>query len=504
MSRNIYTKTCFREFSETSCVAFKYGMVSFKLPGCPFKTKTGGTFSRRSSEKACLFGKLVILRVLEEMDKLGYTYMLSSDLTRTVDNGTMIFRKSPRVPVSRPWRKCLCVTPLDLDKLVLIRCPENVQEAVRFSIGKTWTKGITYAREETISSINSSTDSSSETIFKVKLKGKPWSCAWASNNDEAVGSRKLVIEIVKNLEGLGWKFYAEVNIKGTADSMFFVYDPESASQREEYGMLCVNRVDRLRLIDFDENPNVISTVIRSLVNDYRSKHPQTQEFNNGTTEFKLDGSPFLATEGKEVVESRLMIAGVLAGLRELGYQVVSGLNFSRKLSEDKTSILFRKQFGYQSGGEGNFILHACIAPFDENILHIINFPTDVRQALREVIEQYYPYGIHSETYLSPHCLQLTLNGRPWNDSLAGHTGRRTDNFHARSMMLLLLKKANRYGWELVLSADLSCRHKTGKIKGSSRKDHVLDVHSWFFCFHGVQYYYQSQPDYPPPYQPGSN
>ena len=475
-------------------MAFKHGLVSFKLPGCPFKQGSGGAFSR-SSEKACIYGKVLILRVLEEMDKLGYNYLLSSDLARTVDNGAMIFRKSPRVPVSRPWRKCLCITPLDFDKLILIRCPENAQEAVRFSIGKAWPKGITYAREESISSLNaSSTESSSENIFKIKLKGKPWSNSWASNVDEDICSRKLIIEIVKNLEGLGWKFFAEVNLKGASDSLYFIYDPESASQREEYGMICFNRSDRLRLIDFDENPNVTSTVIRSLVNDYRAKHPQTQE-SSGTTEFKLDGNPFLAT-GKEVVESRLMIAGVLAAVRELGYQVVAGFDLSRK-PEDKTSILFRKQ-----GGEGNFLLHACIAPFDENVLHLINFPSDIRQELHEVVEQYYPYGIQSETYITPHCLEIRLNGRPWNDSFGGH-GRRTDNFHARSMMMLLLKKANRYGWELILSADLSGRHKTGKIKGSSRKDHGLDVHTWFFCFHGVQYYYQSQTDYPPSYQQAS-
>ena len=472
-------------------------MVSFKIPGRPFKQKSG-TFNQRSFERACLFGKLFILRVFEEMDKLGYTFLVSSDLTRTVDNGTLLFRKSPRVPVSRPWRKCLCIAPLDSDKLVLVRCPENAQEAVRFSIGKAWPKGITYAREETVSSINNSSTDHSETIFKIKLKGKPWSNSWLSNSEEAVGSRKLVIEIVKNLEGLGWKFYAEANLKGASDSLFFIYDPESASQREEYGMISLNRTDRLRLIDFDENPNVTSAVIRSLINDYRSIHPQTQEFN-GSTEFKLDGTPFLSI-GKEAVESRLMVAGVLASVRELGYQVVSGLNFSRK-PEDKTSILFRKQFGHQSG-EGNFLLHACISPFGESILHIINFPSEVRQALREVVEQYYQYGIHSEKYLSPHCLEIHLNGRPWNDSFNGY-GKRTDNFHARSMMMLLLKKANRYGWELVLSADVSSRHKAGKIKGSSRKDHPMDVHSWFFCFHGVQYYYQSQPDYPPSYQQAS-
>ena len=100
------------------------------------------------------------------MDKLGHTFLVSSDLTRTVDNGTLLFRKSPRVPVSRPWRKCLCIAPLDSDKLVLARCPENAQEAVRFSIGKAWPKGITYAREETVSSINNSSTDNSETNSK--------------------------------------------------------------------------------------------------------------------------------------------------------------------------------------------------------------------------------------------------------------------------------------------------------------------------------------------------
>ena len=52
--------------------------------------------------------------------------------------------------------------------------------------------------------------------------------------------------------------------------------------------------------------------------------------------------------------------------------------------------------------------------------------------------------------------------------------------HARSMLLLALKEAARYGWQLSASADVSAKY----VHQENGPDYPADVHSWFFCYQG--------------------
>ena len=61
--------------------------------------------------------------------------------------------------------------------------------------------------------------------------------------------------------------------------------------------------------------------------------------------------------------------------------------------------------------------------------------------------------------------------------------------HARSMLLLALKEAARYGWQLAASADVSAKY----VHQENGPDYPADVHSWFFCYQGsVQTLFQGQ------------
>ena len=48
------------------------------------------------------------------------------------------------------------------------------------------------------------------------------------------------------------------------------------------------------------------------------------------------------------------------------------------------------------------------------------------------------------------------------------------------MLLLALKEAARYGWQLAASADVSAKY----VHQENGPDYPADVHSWFFCYQG--------------------
>ena len=63
-----------------------YGAITFRLPGHPFRARGG--------KKNATLGKLIIVRLFEEMYKLGYDFITSSKLSRTpTDHSTLLFKK---------------------------------------------------------------------------------------------------------------------------------------------------------------------------------------------------------------------------------------------------------------------------------------------------------------------------------------------------------------------------------------------------------------------------
>ena len=77
-----------------------------------------------------------------------------------------------------------------------------------------------------------------------------------------------------------------------------------------------------------------------------------------------------------------------------------------------------------------------------------------------------------------YAITLHLKGQPWlRDS--------NDSMHGKSMLLLLLVKAEKLGWELIASADVSAKYVRGPaVLGPFRSESASDVDSWFFRYTG--------------------
>jgi hypothetical protein len=428
------------------------GAICFRLPGYPFVVKSG--------PMSAMTGKVFIARVFEEMYELGYDFVTCSDLSRTRDQGNLFFKKAPGNP-RRRRNAILCVAPGGTDKIFLTSCPDDVNRAITIAIGQAWPNGI---QSEYINRIQTSLT----TTTTWKLNETPWKRVWGA---ESVDCRILIMSIMEHLEKINWRFHAIANIEGELDALFFMNDPESAISGK-LSMLSLNRANRLRLINFSNNPGIVEAVTQSLKKT--NGHRPTVKNYHGSTEFKVSGKPFCST-GYESIACREMITGLLEVLRQNGYEVLTGIDVSSK-ANDKSSILFRKCVKSTNR-------HACISLNSANKVRIINFPTEVSFLLSHVINQHYLPGIikHESRWQIKRkssktpCHQIKLEGSPWNSDAI------SNSIHAKSMLTMLLKEAHKLNWELVASLDLSGKYVTqGFDPTKSVKKKSVDVHAWFF------------------------
>ena len=411
-------------------------------------------FTLDTGKESATIGKVFISRIFEEMDKLGYDFVTCSELAQTVDNGTLIFKKY-HDGIERESRPVLCIAPGGRDKISLVRCPENVVSAIKDAIARTMTYGL---QSDDTSQILGTL------VKKLTLRGFPWiKFLWNS-----VECRKLIIILVENLERLNWKFHAAVNIKGGADSLFFMYHSDITTN-QHLGILSLNGKDRLRLINFENNSEIIQAMIRSLTQTTGLQ--PTMKYHYGSTEFKVSGEPFYTYSGHESIRCREMIADTIKVFKENGYEVVTGLDIDIQAVRKKSSILLRKC-------DSSSDPHACISIHNKDKIRIINFPAETTSSLKQVIQQYYYPGVQvikqksSRTY----CVQLKLKGYPWFSGKMGH------GTHGKFILLMLLREATQLNWELVASLDLS----STPCSEVYDEDTPLDVDTWVFRHKAAQ------------------
>lgn len=424
---------------ETVCGEDKHGSLQLRLPGSPFTLNAG--------KESSTIGKIFAIRVFEEMNQLGYEIVASSDLSRAYDQSTWFFRKSQ--PERRPRFPVLCVSPGGADKLAVVRGCDYVVTAVRDSVKESWPYGIQNEKSE---------DVSMEKVYEFKLRGNPWQ----GEGGESTACRKLILQIIGNLGKLKWRLLTSTNLKGATDALFFIYDENHCIGPEDLAILSLNRSDRLRLINFEYG---IRDVVRStILRFFQTKEPEERIYH-GAIEFKLKGYPFSCC-GSEAVASRQFICRLLEALRDKGWTIYTTVDLSRKVT-DKSVFIFRQV-------ESAKLKFACVALSDVDTVRFLNFPQQVARRLREIVDKSYMPKISDEHSEDASCYEITLHGYPWSQESSY-------NLHARSMLLVLLREAFHYGWEINSSADVSAKF----VHTENGPDYPMDVHSWFLSFQGV-------------------
>lgn len=450
------------------CVKDKYGLPSYSLEEWCFTMGNG--------KRAATSGKLFTLRMFEEMHKLGYDPVVSSDLSRAYDQATWFFVKTS---CERVGVRVVCLAPGKSDTLVLLRADERFREVVRRTVQESWTPGI--QQEETIQSCG-------ETLLEMKLCGNPW-LDYAG--EENILSRQMLIKLFGSLGSQNYRLLAGTNIKGGTDSYFFMHDTSYSTSPAEICMVSLNKSDRLRLVNCVDMKGMVRDTISSHYGEI-----QREEDKYGSWEFKLSGYPWCCS-GDLAIRSRQLISRISETMLAHGWALTQAIDISRSLN-DKSVLLYTRAQNFTTK-------FACLALSDVHRLRLLDFSPSDTQELVGVVEREYLPGVVKQNQRDTSCYEMDLEGSPW-------TQNSSFNLHARSALLSVLKKASSLGWRLVVSADVSAKY----VHQENGPDYPIDVHSWYFVYWphytgaGVpqsvprpEDLYPSQ-DLPPSYQDATN
>jgi hypothetical protein len=362
---------------------------------------------------------------------------------RQYDKSSWFFRKCAG---ERDCQPVICVAPSSTDKIIVVRGVDYVNAAIQTAIVEAWPPGI--QRE-----LSSFCDG--EKLYEFKLQGKPW----YSVGKESVLCRRLLMHIIGKMAAVNWRLLSGTNLKGGSESLFFIYDNSLAGMdcgTTNIAMVSLNRHDRLMLTNFDTN--IHNVVRRSILRFFQTNDPEVQDYH-GAHEFKLKGTPFHCS-GEGATSTRQLICEILSALLNEGWALKSTLNVSRKPFE-KSVFIFERC-------ESVNVKFACLALSDVNHIRLLNFPVEVMTNLAKIITNGYMPGVKREFACDD---DISLKGTPWSSNSLF-------NLHARSMLTLILKEAEKHGWYLAASADVSTQYNNDE---DSLSDYPLDVDSWFFC-----------------------
>ena len=316
------------------------GVHEFKLSGYPFAVNI-------SSSNAALSRKMAG-GILHRLYRDGWKLIVSSDLTRTTDLTTWIFKKvHVTVLSSQPF---MVVGLSSSDSFMVLNAPADLHQTFKDVIDKSWPRGIQRWSFE-------------NGVLLIKLNGTPWH----PDGDETVHSRQLLQTLVNDFQARQWSLYGNSNLKSGTNTLFFEHNPNIALGQPSplHFTISLNKHDTLRLIGI---PDSLISAVRDVIQTCWRRGIQQESRYFESWEFKLRGNPWWAS-GEEAVDSRYLVLKLIETMQAYGWSIIASIASSRKLS-DKSALLFRQSQPRQCPV-------FCISLNETDKLRLINAPEDV-------------------------------------------------------------------------------------------------------------------------------
>ena len=337
-----------------------------------------------------------------------------------------------------------CIGISSTDKLMFIGFPSTLNHVFENVVAQNWPK--------TIQKVKLIGDT-----LEIKLTGNPW---LSENGSESIQSRTLIKALINTLDQQQWLLYGSSNLKDTADTIFFRYDPNVPVDGSRFAgfVIGLSRNDRLQVID--AHPQIVDCV-RNVLLEYWPHGLQKEKQKFNADEFKLSGNPWWS-DGQDGISARFVMCKLFEALMSIGWRVQIAIDLTRKLN-DKSVFTFQK-----------FVPMVapifCLSLNYTDRIRFINAPQDVMEILSAEIRKYWLFGIGKEGPCGT-SREIKLNGNPWSYGIGGH-----DGAHGRVLLCHLLRVCASIGWFIILSADVSAKY----AKRDNEPDYPIDVHSWWF------------------------
>ncbi|XP_046840345.1 uncharacterized protein LOC124434494 [Xenia sp. Carnegie-2017] len=415
---------------------------AFKVIGNPFNSPE--SISSRNSRQ-------MIATILHRLYNIGRRVVVSCDLGRLNDKSAVFLTRSPsHFSSAYPF---VCVGLSSTDKLMIINLPTQLVETFKQTVRRNWTRGI-------------QNESYQNGVFEIKMCGNPWE----STDEQSIMAKLLLQNLVGFFYQHQYSFAVNVNLKSTADSLFFRHDPDlPAGSFPQLCTISLNRTDRLRILCA---PEPIITIIRGVIQSVWSPGTiQNEKDHHGSWEFKLSGNPWHSSKGESVM-ARYLILKILEAMMVQGWHNIAAIDISRRLS-DKSVLIFKK-------GEPKCCPVMCLSLTDSDKLRLINAPHELDDTFKEIVLSRWMNGIQEEKIMNLSfggVRQLKLRGCPWNGGI------NNDTCHMRSFLCNVIEAYAARGWRVLMAGDVSAKYESNCC---CEPDYPIDVHSFWFVCDGMQ------------------
>ena len=408
-------------------------------------------FARGSNEEQSVPIKKTLANIIEEMRTIDWIVDFSSDIGRHRTNSCLFFYKNPK-PSEEVLGSIFTFSPSSVNSALIIDVPEGLEKKLVNGIMNT-----------TGASKHVQLDSNSgKTTSKIVLKDG----GWRATGREAILTRQMLLQMIKISQANRYELVTNMDIKGTSDSLMFQYRESMSGISNNFMIISLNGDDKLRLIHDSDTDGLyhlsLVETMEEVIKDCWYLGLQNSNAKEDCHEFKLNGNPWWA-HGKDTVESRFLIANLIAKMKSIGWEVNGTLDVSRCL-QDKSVFIFRQcvpetqSYAVLSFHEENKIRFMTNSNTSEQLVKCID--KVLRSAERIKAKQNFGRAV-----------QWKVIGDPFN----GMNGKQQRLIIHLLTKILTFFKAE--GWKVVTSADVSAKY-IGARNADVR--FPLDNHSWIF------------------------
>ena len=233
----------------------------------------------------------MIATILQKLFSIGWKIVVSSDLGRLSDKSSIFFTRSPSNFSS--VHPIACVGLSSWDKLQILNLPPQLIEPLKQTICQFWTNGIQNERYQ-------------NGFVEVTMFGTPW----CETKQQSVKAKVLIQNIFSTLYRYQYVFTVNVNLKSTADSLYFRFDPNvPVGAAAQLCTISLNSKDSLQVISA---PDAVVNMIRGVIQAVWSHgNIRKEKDHQGSWEFKISGNPWHSAEEKKSVMARYLISTYL-------------------------------------------------------------------------------------------------------------------------------------------------------------------------------------------------
>ncbi len=329
----------------------------------------------------------------------------------------------PLSPVE-PAFSMMSITFRDVDLVTVLHLNATELSVVRQAIKDTWQLGIQADQSRCV------------TGWSFKLNGCPFSSTSSKPSEQ---SREMVMQILKNLHGIGYHVLASSTLgrKEDRSTLFFKKSPSNVAVPQ---FLCVSFNDYDK-IEFTNLPSHLADGIKDTIRTSWPYEIQNVDNKNGVLRLKLAGNPWSASNDKQSIKSKMLLQAIFAALHRSQWVYYVNVNLNR----NSDCLIFRHDPGVNSYHIPQF----CMISFGHgDRLRLINASTHIINTIRTVVKANWNPGQIQEEREFHGSHEFKISGLPWNSI-------RKESARARYLMLKIFQEMLQHGWHNVAGFNLN-------------------------------------------------